>query len=899
MYLFVAIYNSIFILFSTLLLEYFQLSARHFETLVFIIFSVTQAQCLAPLLNCSKPSSPALLEALSPVFQLRFIRPVSSITTYTDVNISFTLYGILGVDEKAQILTTYIWQQVVFKNEFISWDPEQCGTDEISLPRSQFWVPDLVINEFMAENTAPSVPYVHVHSNGMIHDSSPVRVVSSCNLNIYTFPFDVQNCTFTFNSYIHSTKDIRINLEIPAETILKTSREVMSTVGEWQLMNITTHKHILHGPEIDELKFHIQLRRSSTLYVVNLLIPSGFLITVDLFSFMLPPQSVDRSAFKMTLILGYTVFLLLMNDLLPVTGNTIPLINVFFSICLALMVTSLLETILITNLHSGSSHFAPVPHWVKVVVLNTLGCLVGLPPKPPKDNSTDVDSNAVKEESKVGKNPPMAVELEDTTLDELRRLGRDLRAIRLQVDQQMTGNQNSEEWMQVAFIIDRFLFWLYTLFISVSCITMIYLWAQCLAPLLNCSKPSPPALLQALSPVFDLRFIRPVSNITTYTDVHISFILYGILGVEWKNEFISWDPEQCGTVEISLPRSQFWVPDLVINEFMAKNTAPSVPYVHVLSDGMIRDSSPVRVVSSCNLNIYTFPFDVQNCTFTFNSYIHTKKDIRVNLHYSIQDILNASFKVISTVGEWELMDITAEKEPPFEFDELKFHIALRRKPTLYVVNLIIPSCFLITVDLFSFMLPPQSVDRSSFKMTLILGYTVFLLLMNELLPVTGNTIPLINVFFSICLALMVASLLETILITNLHSSSSHFAPVPHWVKVVVLNTLGCLVGFPLKPAKDNLTDVAPNAVKEENKVGKNPPMAVELEDTTLDELRKLGRDLRAIRLQVDQQMTENQNSEEWMQVAFIIDRFLFWLYTLFISVSCITMIYLWVNSYRL
>ncbi|XP_054480153.1 sodium/hydrogen exchanger 2-like [Anoplopoma fimbria] len=53
-------------------------------------------------------------------------------------------------------------------------------------------------------------------------------------------------------------------------------------------------------------------------------------------------------------------------------------------------------------------------------------------------------------------------------------------------------------------------------------------------------------------------------------------------------------------------------------------------------------------------------------------------------------------------------------------------------------------CFLITVDLFSFLMPPQDVDRSSFKMTLILGYTVFLLIMNDLLPVTGNTIPLIS-----------------------------------------------------------------------------------------------------------------------------------------------------------
>lgn len=61
-----------------------------------------------------------------------------------------------------------------------------------------------------------------------------------------------------------------------------------------------------------------------------------------------------------------------------------------------------------------------------------------------------------------------------------------------------------------------------------------------------------------------------------------------------------------------------------------------------------------------------------------------------------------------------------------------------------MVNLVVPSCFLITVDLFSFLLPPQNVDRSAFKMTLILGYTVFLLIMNDLLPVTGQRTPLIS-----------------------------------------------------------------------------------------------------------------------------------------------------------
>lgn len=83
-------------------------------------------------------------------------------------------------------------------------------------------------------------------------------------------------------------------------------------------------------------------------------------------------------------------------------------------------------------------------------------------------------------------------------------------------------------------------------------------------------------------------------------------------------------------------------------------------------------------------------------------------------------------------------------------------VSVRRHSTMYVVNLLIPSCFLITVDLFSFVLPIQNIDRSLFKMTLILGYTVFLLSTNDLLPITGNTIPLISQFLEALLVYFTA-----------------------------------------------------------------------------------------------------------------------------------------------
>lgn len=84
----------------------------------------------------------------------------------------------------------------------------------------------------------------------------------------------------------------------------------------------------------------------------------------------------------------------------------------------------------------------------------------------------------------------------------------------------------------------------------------------------------------------------------------------------------------------------------------------------------------------------------------------------------------------------------------------------------------------------------------------------------------------------------------------------------------------------------------------ETYVGLQEPKGQSAEDLAVYELKKLGKDLQAIRLKVDQELKDSQSSEEWMQVGFIIDRLLFGLYILFISVSFITIIIIWVNSYN-
>ncbi|XP_034387350.1 5-hydroxytryptamine receptor 3A-like [Cyclopterus lumpus] len=453
--------------------------------LICICFSLLQGSVAA--LNCTSPTPDALFDALKKeLFSRNLQRPVKSFSDTLNISIYIAVSGILGVDEQAQTLTVFLWQVMEWDIAGLSWDEKECGTTRVSVPREKLWMPDIFISEFMEEDNSPKTPYVYLYNTGRVSDDKPIRVVSSCKLDIYTFPFDIQNCSLTFGSYLHIAEEIRVNQSLTYAEVQES--KLLQNKGEWELVDIEAGQTNLEVPEgsYSSVKYYIIVRRRPLLYVVNLLIPSCFLVTVDLFSFLLPPDSMDRSSFKMTLILGYTVFLLIMNNLLPVPGETTPLINVFFSITLTLMVTSLLETVLITNIQFSSGKYGAVPPWLSVLVLEYLAVAVGLPPKKKSNcitvslhspaeamNTSTISSRDLQSDSDA--KPPVKPLLEPT-LDELRKLSRDLTAIRLQMDTHFQGSKTKQEWQLVGIVIDRLLFFFYIVFISVSFITIICIW---------------------------------------------------------------------------------------------------------------------------------------------------------------------------------------------------------------------------------------------------------------------------------------------------------------------------------------------------------------------------------------------------------------------------------------
>lgn len=51
---------------------------------------------------------------------------------------------------------------------------------------------------------SPPIPYVYVNSSGSVRNYRPMQVAVACSLEMYAFPFDKQNCSLTFRSWLHS-----------------------------------------------------------------------------------------------------------------------------------------------------------------------------------------------------------------------------------------------------------------------------------------------------------------------------------------------------------------------------------------------------------------------------------------------------------------------------------------------------------------------------------------------------------------------------------------------------------------------------------------------------------------------------------------------------------------------
>ncbi|KAI4874855.1 hypothetical protein NFI96_034431, partial [Prochilodus magdalenae] len=256
--------------------------------------------------------------------------------------------------EKSQIFVSFLWMSVTWKNELISWKPEDfCGITQVSLPREMLWKPDLSIFELTEKQSGLPSHYLCITYKGEVTMEEDLRIDTTCTMDIHKFPFDTQRCEITFSSIIHSSSEIKLIAASNSSKATQNSRTYMISQGEWELlgMNVTEGNFsYFENGKWDFIKYTISIRRMPLLHIINFQLPVLFFLVLDLASFFIPDTKGEKLSFKVTVLLAISVLLLILNDILPSKSDQSPLIATYVIFIFAFMLLSLLETILVTYL---------------------------------------------------------------------------------------------------------------------------------------------------------------------------------------------------------------------------------------------------------------------------------------------------------------------------------------------------------------------------------------------------------------------------------------------------------------------------------------------------------------------------------------------------------------------
>ncbi|NXT77664.1 5HT3A protein, partial [Zapornia atra] len=217
---------------------------------------------------------------------------------------------------------------------------------------------------------------------------------------------------------------------------------------------------------------------------------------------------------------------------------------------------------------------------------------------------------------------------------------------------------------------------------------------------------------------------------------------------EWKNTLATWDPRDfCNISKICLPADTYWSPPIFIIERVNGHDS-NLDYTIIMHNGSFNFTQPFQVTLTCSLMILKFPFDTQTCNLSIASFLYPVTDLVMKTRRTAAEMMESSQSYFLTDGEWKFTNLSileyVEETDDGEFSLVTFMISMERRPTLYILNLILPTCALYLLDMAVLFGPSSLEEKINFQIAIILGSSMLAVILNNILPTSSNKPPMIG-----------------------------------------------------------------------------------------------------------------------------------------------------------
>ncbi|XP_025112893.1 neuronal acetylcholine receptor subunit beta-3-like [Pomacea canaliculata] len=281
--------------------------------------------------------------------------------------------------------------------------------------------------------------------------------------------------------------------------------------------------------------------------------------------------------------------------------------------------------------------------------------------------------------------------------------------------------------------------------------------------------------------------VRPVYFDFNSTFVFIAFSLFSIvdmneqdqtiktnalLTIEWLDQYLSWNTGDFGDIEsILVKQNMLWLPDIVVDNTVTPQTELGYKnlQVRILNFGVM-DWQPTGVFeTSCDIDVTYYPFDTQVCSIVFTTAMSTSDELSIFIDKSNPVLLDN----FSPDGIWDVVNTSAEnKEAENKKASIVFSLQLKRRPTFYVLNIILPVVFLAMTSSLVFALPAESGEKMSLSITVLLAFRCLPVPRHDAMPKTSVQVSLLMVYVILLMALTAFSVVLSIFVLKLHHRPS-------------------------------------------------------------------------------------------------------------------------------
>ncbi|XP_029997193.1 5-hydroxytryptamine receptor 3A-like [Sphaeramia orbicularis] len=253
-----------------------------------------------------------------------------------EIDIPLIEYQTLAVDTKNLHLVSSLKVTMVWKDPELQWNTSEYEYNQVVVPVNTVWTPVIRITNGVSTTTKHSSSDLLVHSNGSLKHSLLIYTEVNCEVNLFNYPFASDACPVAIHTWSSSECGTTMNLDK-----LKMSD---SSHGDWQTDSVAFDKKP-NGQNYILVKLRIRFLNP----FITLMMPSILIIVADVVSFALPLGGGERNSFKVTLVLSFTMFLIILNDELPGDSYCRPIIRTHFCICLVTLVVSMLVSMVLTR----------------------------------------------------------------------------------------------------------------------------------------------------------------------------------------------------------------------------------------------------------------------------------------------------------------------------------------------------------------------------------------------------------------------------------------------------------------------------------------------------------------------------------------------------------------------